>query len=234
METRIVYLVRHGEIRRDDDLPRYLGQLDVPLSEEGRRQARALGRRLRGASLGGIYCSDLARSLETAELARPVSAAPLVARSDLREVSLGEWEGCSFRDIAARFPEQYRARGRDLGGYRPPGGESFVDCSQRVVAAFHQVMNASSGDLLVVGHAGVNRLLLCHLLGMLPANLFRLGQDYACSNVVRCEGSTYQVKVVNGCPADLGRELREARRRRPGGGRRTAPAPERHPKETVA
>jgi alpha-ribazole phosphatase len=215
MDQRIVHLVRHGEIERDDELPRYIGQLDVPLSDEGRRQARELARCLSGAALGGIYCSDLSRSLETAEQVGLGTSAPVLARADLREVSLGEWEGRSFREISAGFPEQFRARGRDLGGFRPPGGESFLDLSQRVVRAFHEILSSTSGDLLVVGHAGVNRLLLCHLLGMLPANLFRLGQEYACANVVRCQGTSYQVKVVNGCLADLRREHRlETRRRR--------------------
>jgi len=60
----------------------------------------------------------------------------------------------------------------------------------------------------------VNRLLLCHVLGMLPANLFRLGQDYGCCNLIRCEGSKYQVSVVNGSPKDLLRERRRGARGR--------------------
>ena len=226
MDYRIVHLVRHGEIRRDDELPRAIGQLDVPLSEEGHRQGRELARCLSGAPLGAICCSDLSRSMATAELVGQAAAAPVLVRADLREVALGEWEGRTFRDIAERFPEEYRARGRDLGGFRPPGGESFLDVSQRVVRAFHEILSCTSGDLLLVGHAGVNRLLLCHLLGMLPANLFRLGQEYACVNVVRCEGTSYQVKVVNGCLADLRREHRLAlRSRRPARGHRAVGRP---------
>ncbi len=220
METRIIYLVRHGKIRRDDDLPRYVGQLDLPLSEEGRRQARELARRLRRASLGAVYCSDLSRAVDTARIvAEAVDLTP-TPRRDLREVSLGEWEGLAIRDIAQRVPAEFRARGEDFGGYRPPGGESFVECGARVVGAFHEMVAASRRDLLIVGHAGVNRLLLCHLLGMLPANLFRLGQEYGCCNVILCQGSRYTVEVVNGSPADLRRGRlrgdRDRRRRGPG------------------
>jgi alpha-ribazole phosphatase len=223
MDHRIVHLVRHGEIRREDELPRYIGQLDVPLSEEGHRQARELARTLAGARLGGVFCSDLSRSLGTAEEVGQATGAPVVPRADLREVSLGEWEGRTFREISERHPAEYRARGRDLGAFRPPGGESFLDCSQRVVRAFHEVLSCTSGDLLVVGHAGVNRLLLCHLLGMLPANLFRLGQEYSCVNVIRCEGTGFQVRVANGLLPDLRRELRLAARGRRTGVRAGAP-----------
>jgi len=203
MQARIVYLVRHGRIRLEDDRPRYVGQLDVPLSKEGERHAGELARRLRRAELGAIYSSDLSRSAQTARIVAEALGLSAWARPDLREVSLGAWEGCVQRDIQQRFPEEFRARGEDFGHYRPPGGESFLECSERVVRAFHEIVRSSRGDLLVVGHAGANRLLLCHLLGMLPANLFRLGQDYGCCNLLHCEGSRYQVMVVNGSNADL-------------------------------
>jgi probable phosphoglycerate mutase len=211
MENRFVYLVRHGEIRRDDDQPRYVGQLDLPLSDRGRRQAAELGRRLRRARICGLFSSDLDRARETAEIAGDLLELPTVQVAELREVALGEWEGRLLREVARQFPSEFRARGLDMGRYRPPGGESFEDCSARVVPAFHRILASTRGDLLVVGHAGVNRLLLCHVLGMLPANLFRLGQGYGCCNLVRQEGTTYQVLLINGQPSDLKR-VRPAQR----------------------
>lgn len=204
MDTRIIFVVRHGETLRDDDERRYLGQLDVPLSERGRRQATDLGQHLPPA-LGAIFASDLSRAVETAELASGNGGPQVIARPDLREIAMGEWEGRTFREIAARYPREFAARGRDLARFRPPGGESFVDCGARVVAAFHEIMASSRGDVLIVGHAGVNRLLLCHLLGMLPANLFRLGQEHACVNVIRREGLDHRVALVNGSAADVPR-----------------------------
>ena len=216
MAPRIIYLVRHGEIRREDDLPRYVGQVDVPLSEAGRRQARELARRFRPAGLGAIACSDLSRSVETARIIGEAVGLEAAPRRDLREVSLGDWEGAALREIEQRYPELYRARGEDFAGFHPPGGESFSECSDRVVRVFHEIVRTTVGEVLIVGHASVNRLLLCHVLGMLPANLFRLGQDYGCCNVIRCDGSRYQVTVVNGGPTDLRRVwTRGARGRRP-------------------
>jgi alpha-ribazole phosphatase len=218
METRLVYLVRHGEIWREDDRSRYVGQLDVPLSDRGRRQAAELGRRLRRARIAGLFSSDLSRSREAAEIAGDLLVLPCVQLPELREVSLGEWEGLSVHEVARQFPGEYRARGLDMGRFRPPGGESFEDCSARVVPAFHRILASTHGDLLLVGHAGVNRLLLCHVLGMLPANLFRLGQGYGCCNLVRQEGTSYQLLLLNGRASDLHRARpapRAAARRRP-------------------
>jgi len=201
MENRVVFLLRHGKIQLEDDQRRYVGQIDLPLGDEGRTQARNLARRFEHADIGAIYCSDLARSRETARIIADgggENAAEAVAREDLREISMGEWEGCTFGDIARRFPDEFKARGADIGGYRVPGGESFAECSGRVVPAFLDILASSSGNIVIVGHAGVNRVLLCHVLGMPVSNVFRIGQDYACLNVIQCSGSGYQVRLING------------------------------------
>jgi probable phosphoglycerate mutase len=121
-----------------------------------------------------------------------------VVRKDLREVSMGEWEGCTFGDIARRFPGEFKARGGDIVSYRVPGGESFADCNRRVVAALKEIMSSASGNLVIAGHAEINRLLLCHMLGMPTANIFRIGQDFGSLNVIQCGGTGYQVKLING------------------------------------
>ncbi|MDT8900697.1 histidine phosphatase family protein [Anaeroselena agilis] len=197
METRTIYLCRHGKIHREDDQRRYLGQLDPPLSGEGERQAGALRDLLGQAGLTAIYCSDLARSRRTAEIVAARSEVPVIALRALREISLGEWEGVAFADIARRYPDEFRARGADIAYYRVPGGESFADCALRVVAAFREILASSAGDIAIIGHAGANRVLLCHILGMPVANLFRLGQDYACLNIIQCGGTGYRLKLVN-------------------------------------
>lgn len=197
-KSRVIYLVRHGKVALEDGQRRYVGQLDVPLAEEGRRQARAMARRFAHAELTAIWCSDLSRCRETAAVVGEAAGVAPVARPDLREIAMGDWEGLAFHDVARRFPEAFRARGEDLAGYRTPGGESFADCSRRAVAAFEELAATTAGNVLLVGHAGVNRLILCHLLGMPVANLFRLGQDPACLDVIQHGPGGFQVRIVNG------------------------------------
>lgn len=197
MDKRTIYLTRHGKIRLEDDQRRYLGQLDPPLSEEGVRQARAMAGLLAKAAITAVYGSDLARSWQTATIIAGEKGVGAQTLRDLREISLGEWEGCTFADIARRFPDKFRARGADIAYYRVPGGESFADCSKRVVAAFHALLAVSSGDILIVGHAGVNRVLLCHILGMPLANLFRLSQDYGCLNIIQLSDTGCNLKLAN-------------------------------------
>lgn len=197
MGNRIIYVIRHGKIKRADNQRRYIGQLDVPLSEEGVQQARCLQKILEPVTMSTVFSSDLARSRQTAGIVTGTKSVKKIVRQDLREINMGDWEGYTFADIARRFPDEFKARGADIGYYRVTGGESFADCYQRVLMAFHEIINSSEGNVLFVGHAGVNRLLLCHILGMPLANLFKIRQDYGCLNVITYASSGYQVKLVN-------------------------------------
>ncbi|MBU2699678.1 putative phosphoglycerate mutase [Sporomusaceae bacterium BoRhaA] len=197
MENRTIYLIRHGSIQTADDQHRYIGQVDLPLNEVGVGQAQVLQQRFEHASIHSIYCSDLFRSQQTAEIIATHKKVVITARKDLREINLGEWENRTFAEIMQRFPQQFKARGKDIGYYCIPGGESFAQCSQRVVAAFHDIMNNSHGNILIVGHAGVNRLLLCHMLGIPIGNLFRISQDFGCLNIIHCNHTHYRLQLMN-------------------------------------
>jgi alpha-ribazole phosphatase len=198
MENRVIYLIRHGKIHREDDQRRYIGQIDLPLAKEGISQAQNLQKRFERADISAVYCSSLLRSIQTAKIIVDSRSLPIILREDLREINMGEWEGCTFGEIAQRFPNEFKARGVDIVSYRVPGGESFADCNRRAVAALEDIMVSTSGNLMIIGHAGLNRLLLCHMLGMPIKNIFRIGQDYGCLNVIQCGNTGYQVKLMNG------------------------------------
>src|SRR5208337_1578475 len=125
---------------------------------------------------------------------------PIFARQDLREINLGKWEGCTFADIEQRFPEEFRKRGSDIVSYRIPGGESFDNCNKRVLTAFQDILEASTGNILIVGHAGVNRMILCHIMGVPLQDLFKIRQEYGCMNVIQENLAGLQVVMkVNNC-----------------------------------
>ena len=106
---------------------------------------------------------------------------------------------CIGPDAASEFA----ARGRDMDSYRPPGGESFADCLARAWPLWKSITNTDAEAIAIVAHAGVNRLLLCRLLGMPVQNMFRLGQDYGCVNVVEVERRNIRVRLINGRCANL-------------------------------
>ena len=195
--SRLIYLLRHGRIQNSGEQRRYIGQLDVPLDPEGIRQAERLRERLAPVEFQKIFRSDLERSRETARILAGANAGEVVVCPELREIHLGEWEGMSFAEVVRRFPEKFEARGRDIAYYRIAGGESFADCAQRMLPAYQKIVAEKADPVAIVGHAGVNRLILCHLLGMPIANLFRIVQDFACVNVIQYNGVNPQVRLIN-------------------------------------
>jgi len=197
-----IYLLRHGALE-GDSRNRFVGQIDLPLAPEGRTQAEALGRALHGLGLDAVYCSDLLRSRQTAEIIAGTTGIPLHRRADLREIALGDWEGLSRQEVASRFPAQYAARGEDIEHYRIPGGESFADCRERVLAAWREILQREERAVAIVGHAGANRVLLCHLLGIPVERMFSLGQDYGCVNVIECVAGNAEVRLINHRPSDM-------------------------------
>ena len=195
--SRLIYLLRHGRIQNPGEPRRYIGQLDAPLDAEGIRQAERLRERLLPTGIQKVYCSDLERSRETARILAGENAGGVFVCPELREIHLGEWEGLSFAEVVRRFPEKFEARGRDIAYYRIAGGESFADCAKRVLPAYQKIIAESVDSVAIVGHAGVNRLILCHLLGMPIANLFRIVQDFACVNVIQYNGINPQIRLIN-------------------------------------
>lgn len=194
-----IYLLRHGALSKTWR-ERFVGQIDPPLGPEGVRQAEALARTLSRKRVDAIFCSDLVRSQQTASIIATAANMPFTARRDLREIALGEWEGLLRVEVAEHDPDQFAARGRNIEHHRIPGGESFADCRERVLAAWAAIIRPEWEHMVVVGHAGINRLLLCHFMGIPVARVFTLRQDYGCVNVIeQTAGETKVLELNRGC-----------------------------------
>ncbi|MDR3557544.1 MAG: histidine phosphatase family protein [Syntrophobacteraceae bacterium] len=198
---RNIYLARHGAIHQPGGLKRYIGQTDLPLGEEGVRQAETLARKLRSTPLAAIFSSDLRRSLDTAAIVGNLHGLDPAATPNFREIAMGRWEGLSFDEVRSRYPEDYDQRGRDMANFRPPGAESFTDCARRVLPAFFEAIYSTRGDILLVGHAGVNRILLCFVLGKPLSELFDIEQNYCCLNRIRYTDFWFELESFNEPPA---------------------------------
>jgi probable phosphoglycerate mutase len=179
----VLYLLRHGAI----DWPEpeaFIGQTDPPLSEEGRRQALAWRKPIHEVGFAAVWSSDLKRCVETAALVFANDQTEIRFLPGLREIHLGTWDGIPRRRIREGRPDLWAARGGDLSGFRPPGGESFRDLQQRVVRQVGCLAAEDPGPVCIVTHAGVIRVLICHCLGIPLANLFRIRLDLARLSVV--------------------------------------------------
>lgn len=196
MAKKHIYLVRHGDIGLGKD-KRYIGQLDLPLSDLGRKQAATLQELLSQVPLDKIYCSDLRRAQQTADIIASTHQIIPEARVGLRELNMGDWDGELFAKIRTKYPEGFKQRGENIANYCTPQGESFSDCYKRVIPIFESLTQSEESTILIIGHAGVNRVILCRVLGLPLDNVFHLEQSYGCLNLICKEGSEYRVKYLN-------------------------------------
>jgi alpha-ribazole phosphatase len=163
--TRL-FLVRHGETEWNA-AHRIQGQTDVPLNEQGLRQASAVAAYLAAESLTAVYASNLSRARQTAEAIAAVHGLPVHLAPELREVDFGEWEGLDEAAIAARFPEEYRLWREDSLRHRPPGGETIAALRARAAQVYDRVVAAHAGETVaLVGHGGSIRALVLHAIGL--------------------------------------------------------------------
>lgn len=173
-------LARHGQSVWNE-VRKFQGATDVELSALGRAQAEALGRAVRGYRVTAAYVSPMRRARETAEIALRGTGIPIVPLAELRELSLGEWEGRTVDEIQRRAGDPYLAWRRAPDDCPPPGAEPLEEVSRRVVAAVDRITGAhpNGGDVLVVAHGGVISVYACHLLGLSLNRLWRLRVDNA-------------------------------------------------------
>ncbi len=152
--TRIV-AVRHGETDWNVDT-RIQGQLDIPLNDTGRWQAGRMAQALAHEPIRTIYASDLLRARETALALADAMDLPVLDAPGLREREFGVFEGKTFAEIAALWPEHsLRWRRRDPE-FAPEGGESLLQFRQRVTRTAQDLAERHAGELIaLVSHGGV-------------------------------------------------------------------------------
>lgn len=153
-------IVRHGQAQVVPG--RIQGQYNVPLDDVGRRQCALLASRMRGWHFDACYASDLARAAETARAV--LGARDLVLLPQLREWSMGAWEGMQWSEVQRLYPAQFAAFHK--GEAAAPGGETLPQMLRRVTDTFAEIASRHAGGAVFVAtHGGVLRQLLHHVAG---------------------------------------------------------------------
>lgn len=159
-------VIRHGETAWNRER-RLQGQIDIPLNDTGRAQARALAEALTGEPIDAVYSSDLGRAFETAT---PLAQAlGLTVRSEprLRERCYGELEAMTYAEVAEKRPEDFARWQARVPDYAPPGGESLREFHERAVEVALSLSRRHPGErIALVAHGGVLDCLYREATGM--------------------------------------------------------------------
>ena len=175
MSARRLVLWRHGQTLWNAE-NRHQGQIDIPLNDVGREQARHAAQTLLAMKPTHVIASDLERALETGQILADLAGVSFSTDERLRETFAGEWQGMTRDEIVAKYPADYAAWGGD-SEIRPGGGETRWEVSQRVVAAIEDALKdiPAGGTLVVASHGGALRSALGRLLGLDPRQWTILG-----------------------------------------------------------
>jgi broad specificity phosphatase PhoE len=199
MSRRRIYLMRHARVAYFED-GRPLRPDLVPLTDEGREQARAAAAVLNGIEFDRVITSGLPRTLETARIVAP--GAEPESWPELREIESGRLGDIPEDELERAFVETW-------GGVVPEearflAGETVGSLLDRVLPAVDLLIADPDWDIvLAVLHGGVNRAILSYALTGGRAFLGNFEQSPGCINVLDVGGDDWVVRAVNTSPTDL-------------------------------
>ena len=191
-------LIRHGE---PEGGPRYRGHTDDPLSETGWQQMRAAIQDHKPWDM--IISSPLLRCYEFANEVAERHQLPVAVDDRFKEIFFGPWEGKTADEIMQNDPERLSLFWSDPINHMPEGAETLAEFRTRVMPAWDDLIQQYRGKhVLLVGHGGMMRMILSHLLEMPMGNMFRLSVKYAAISRIRVDHYAEQdlpiIKFHNG------------------------------------
>lgn len=196
-----LWLIRHAEVE-----PRYHsifgGRIDMELSEEGHGQASALARYLESRQFEALYASPMRRVQQTLAplLANDQLPQPVVL-SELREVDFGDWTGLSWERVKEKFGVSAFSWLEQLEQARIPNAESAAQLRSRLEPCLRDILRSHKrGDVAVLCHGGVIRMLLAILTGWSFGAMGGLEVDYASISQVSVSPGRTRLQLLNFTP----------------------------------
>lgn len=164
MKTKVL-LIRHGETDWNKEL-RFQGSTNIPLCEEGIKQAKLASKKL-GGNFDVVYASPLDRAYQTANIICENTSISPIIHNDLREINFGPWEGYTLAQIEELFPNDFTNWRNDPNdGFFTDGDKSIKEVSTRCKNAILDIVANNIGKtILIVAHGGILRAGLVGLFG---------------------------------------------------------------------
>lgn len=192
-----IYLIRHGRTAWNKE-KRFRGRYDVPLDEQGRREARLTAEALEDVALGRVYSSALSRAMETAEIVRGKRDVRIVPMAAFEDIDYGEWTGRLDSAVRKEFPEAHELWLREPDSMRFPGGESLAQVRERAVAGLRQVAEMCAGErVAIVSHRVVLKVLLASLKGLPDSCFWAIEVDTGSITRLHTERATLRIVEEN-------------------------------------
>jgi broad specificity phosphatase PhoE len=194
--TRL-FFIRHAEVAIPYQRV-FAGRLDIPLSEEGHRQAAALAPWLARLAPDALYASPMLRVRQTLQPWRDLGSPEPIFRPELREVDFGEWTGVAWDDVQPRFGQSPWDWLRLLEQNAIRNAEPFDSFRNRVADCLQQILDQHPGRrIAVLCHGGVIRMALAWLCQWPLAATTVLAVDYASVTTVTLHNPRVELELLN-------------------------------------
>lgn len=181
--TRIIF-VRHGETIWNN-IGKYQGHTDIPLSTVGISQARKTAQRLSKENISTIYSSDLMRAQQTAEIIGLKHNLVINYCKDLREINFGQWEGRTYGEIEGQYPQLLNLWIEDPEKLKIPGGETFGELRERAMKVIDNILLKHHQEtVLLVAHGGTISTILCSVLSIDLKNMWQIKQSNSAISII--------------------------------------------------
>ncbi len=178
------YLARHGQTIWNT-LGQTQGHGNSPLTELGRQQARDLAEALKEYPIDVIYCSDLGRAVETAEIIANELNLDLHPTESLREMGFGIWEGRPLKEIEKLYPETFKMWRNQPDKVLIEGGETLQMIKDRQDKLIEDLNKKyQNKHILLVSHSVTVRVMLLSFLESHLKNIYRIKQDNTALNII--------------------------------------------------
>ena len=136
--------------------------------------------------------------MQTAEALAESRGVEPVAVEGFIDIDFGAWEGLQHREVHEQFPELYATWQAQPQAVRFPGGEDLDAVRQRASAALAELVTEHAGQTMaLVAHRVVNKVLICHILGVDNSHFWQIKQDTGCLNRFRTAGTGYILDCLN-------------------------------------
>lgn len=196
-----ILLVRHGQTEWNR-LERFRGRADIQLNENGLEQARQTAVWIsKKHEPAAVFSSPMVRAMQTAgEISKPFGL-QVTSLEGLNDIDYGEWQGLTPQDVSERWPALLQEWNEHPQSVQFPKGESLALVQKRAMEAVRDTCKKfPQGEVALVSHTVVNRLILLKVLGLGLDRFWKIHQDPCCINIFDADGNDFILHCLNCCP----------------------------------
>jgi broad specificity phosphatase PhoE len=193
-----IYLARHGETEWNKEGRSQGCSNDIPLSDIGIKQAKALAERLSSERIDLFFSSTLGRAFQTAGIVAEKHSKEVSKYSEFLEINFGCWEGLRIDDIKEKYLDVFNIW-RDTPHLAViPGAENLLEIKERSMRRLFEILKENKEkNILIISHGITIKVMISAIMGIDLANLHKIRQDNTGLNVFEYRNNDFTTILLN-------------------------------------